>query len=244
MIRLNKYIARAGICSRRKADDLIADGRVKVNSKVVTQLGTKIDPSDEVEVNGESIERGRRTYVLLNKPLDVITTTDDEHGRKTVMDLLSLSEEKSAGLFPVGRLDRDTTGALVITNDGNLGHRLMHPRYEIEKFYRVRTAAAVKPHEIEMLRAGVELEDGMAAADKAAYLDGRNRNEIGIALHEGRNRQVRRMVAAVGHEVVELERVQYAGLTTHDLEQGAWRELSDKEVKRLYRVVGLKKRTN
>ncbi len=239
-IRLNKYIARAGVCSRRKADDLIAAGRVRVNGDVVTELGTKIDPSDDVLVGGRSVERGKKTYVLLNKPTDVITTTDDEHDRRIVMDLVSLSREKRKGLFPVGRLDRDTSGALLLTNDGDLGHCLMHPSFEIEKLYRVRTEKQVKPHEIDKLRKGVELEDGPASADKVSHLNPDRPNEIGMSIHEGRNRQVRRMIEAIGHRVVELERVRYAGLTTQKMRRGAWRELSEKEVRRLYRSAGLK----
>lgn len=238
-MRLNRYIARAGIASRRKADELIADGRVRVDGEVVTELGTRVREGQTVEVGGTTISPRGFVYILLNKPEDVITTTDDERGRQTVLDLVRMPESEKAGLFPVGRLDRDTMGVLLITNDGELAHRLMHPSYEIEKLYRVRTKEPVKPHEIDELKRGVPLEDGTAAVDAIAYLDPSDHRELGMRLHEGRNRQIRRMLEAVGHEVTRLERVNYAGLTTEGVRRGRWRRLTENEVKRLRRLVKL-----
>lgn len=238
-IRLNKYIARAGLASRRKADTLIEQGRVRVNGAVVTELGTRVSESDRVEVNGRVISPQEHLYILLNKPSDTITTTQDERGRDTVLDLVELPEEEKGSLFPVGRLDRHTVGTLLLTNDGELAHRLMHPSYEITKIYRVETKEPVKPHELDLLRKGVALEDGVARADRVTYLDPQNHHYLGLQLHEGRNRQIRRMLEALGHEVVFLERVQYAGLTTKGVRRGKWRKLDPREVQRLRRLTKL-----
>jgi 23S rRNA pseudouridine2605 synthase len=237
-VRLNRYIAQAGITSRRKADDLIAAGKVVVNGDVVTELGTKIDPSDHVEVEGQVIQQQAFDYVLLNKPKDTITTVDDERDRAIVMDLLD-DEARQKGVVPVGRLDRDTTGALLLTNDGDLTHRLMHPSYSIEKLYLVRAAAPIKPHDLDRLRTGVDLDDGPAKADRADYVSD-DTHEVGLALHEGRNRQIRRMMEALGYEVDKLDRVQYAGLDVGKLRRGQWRRLKPHEINRLRRSVKLK----
>ena len=239
-VRINKFIARAGVCSRRKADTLIEEGLVKVNGKVVREFWTQVNPEDEVEVNGAVITLSNKVYILLNKPRHTITTTSDERGRDTVIDLVDLPEAEMAGVFPVGRLDRDTQGVLLLTNDGNLGHRLMHPSYEIEKLYIVRTRDAIKPHQLDQLQHGVDLEDGISKADMAIFTQPNSHYEIGIKLHEGRNRQIRRMLEAIGHEVTYLERVEYAGLTTRDVRRGKWRRLEPHEVKRLRRLVKLK----
>ena len=239
-MRLNRYISQAGLASRRKADELIQQGRVRMNGTVVTELGTRVSRGDVVEVNGVRITPQAFEYVLLNKPSDTITTTSDERDRRTVLDLIDLPEKTKNGLFPVGRLDRNTTGALLLTNDGELAHRLMHPSYGVEKIYRVRTAAPVKPHELDQLTRGIELEDGEARADRAAYLNSHDQHQIGIMIHEGRNRQVRRMLEALGHEVAALERVSYGGLTTAGVRRGKWRRLDPKEVARLRRMVRLK----
>ncbi|MEM6782606.1 MAG: pseudouridine synthase [Bacteroidota bacterium] len=235
-VRLNKYIAQAGLCSRREADAWIAAGRVSLDGETVTALGVKVTPRQDVRVDGRLISPKRLAYVLLNKAKDTITTTDDEHDRRTVLDVLPAEFQD---LFPVGRLDRDTTGALLLTNDGDLAHRLMHPRYEIEKIYLVKTRASVKPHQLEQLRAGVTLEDGPARADMVAY-PGERHDEVALSLHEGRNRQVRRMVEALGHEVVALDRVRYAGLTLSHLRRGRWRRLAPHEINGLRRAVKLK----
>ena len=238
-VRLNRYIAQAGITSRRKADDLIAEGRVRINGAVVTELGSRVEPGDRVEVDGQTISPQPFEYVLLNKPKDTITTVDDERDRQTVMDLLT-DELRERGIVPVGRLDRDTTGALLITNDGELTHRLMHPRYEIEKLYLIGVDAPVKPHDLDRLRQGVELEDGPAKADQVAYVSPDQPRQIGMALHEGRNRQVRRMMEALGYRVVTLDRVRYAGLTLDGLRRGRWRRLEPHEINGLRRSVKLK----
>jgi len=239
-IRLNKYVAKAGVTSRRKADDIIDAGRVRVNGEVVKEYWYRVTDGDTVEVSGRTISPQKNRYILLNKPKDTISTTDDEKGRETVVDLVRLPEEIRDGLYPVGRLDRDTVGVLLLTNDGDLAHRLMHPRYETKKLYKVRTRSPIAPHEIDTLRRGVELEDGMAAADRVTYIDPSRREEIGLMLHEGRNRQIRRMMEALGHEVVALERVNYAGISTKGLDRGQWRHLHEHEVRRLKNHVKLK----
>lgn len=239
-MRLNKYVSRAGVASRRKADGLIDQRRVKVNGEVVTDYWYRVQPGDRVEVNGRLVSPQEFVYVLLNKPKDTITTTDDERGRQTVMDLIALPDEERQGMYPVGRLDRDTVGVLLLTNDGELAHRLMHPRYEISKLYVVRTRESVKPHEIDRLRRGIELDDGMAKADRVAYLDPKNHHEIGLSIHEGRNRQVRRMFEVLGHDVEQLERLEYAGLRADGVRRGKWRRLHDHEVRRLRTLVKLK----
>lgn len=237
-VRLNRFIAQAGITSRRKADELIEAGKVMVDGAVVTELGTKIEPSARVEVEGQVIQQQAFDYVLLNKPKDTITTVDDERDRRIVMDLLD-DDARARGVVPVGRLDRDTTGALLLTNDGDLTHRLMHPSYTIEKLYLVRATTPVKPPDLDRLRAGIELEDGEAKADRAEYV-GDNPREVGLALHEGRNRQIRRMMEALGYEIETLDRVEYAGLNLIKLRRGAWRRLRPNEVNRLRRSVKLK----
>lgn len=239
-MRLNKYIARAGVCSRRKADTLIEQGRVKIDGDVVKEYWYRVSEEDEVEVNGRVISPQRLQYVLLNKPKDTITTTDDERGRTTVMDLVQLPEREKQGLFPVGRLDRNTVGVLLLTNDGELAHRLMHPRYETKKLYVVRTKQPVKPHEIDALRRGVEVDGEVMRADRVTYVDPSRPNEIGLMLHEGRNRQIRRMMETFGHDIVHLERVNYAGLTAEGIHRGEWRRLQPHEVRRLRNRVKLK----
>ncbi len=241
-IRLNRFIAQSGLCSRRKADDLIAAGSVVVNGSVVTEMGTRLSASDTVVVNGKSITPLGLTYVLLNKPTDTITTTSDERSRRTVLDLLSIPDSEKRGLFPVGRLDRHTTGALILTNDGDLANRLMHPSYEVQKLYVAGLNQALPLAKLEQLREGVMLEDGLAKPEYAAYADSDPTNIL-IQIHEGRNRQVRRMIEALGFEVKSLERVQYAGLDCKGIRKGKWRNLSKKEVARLRRGVGLKGQT-
>lgn len=231
--RINKYIARAGVCSRRDADRLVEQGRVAIDGEAVTAHGTRVLSGQTVTVDGESVSPQKKEYLLLNKPKDTISTTDDERDRRTVLDLVGAGGDNPRGLFPVGRLDRNTVGVLLVTNDGDLAHRLMHPRFEIEKIYFVRTREPVKPHEIDRLRRGIELEDGRARADDVAYVDPSKKREVMIELHEGRNRQIRRMMERLGHTIVLLERVTYAGLTTEGLIRGRWRRLRSHEVKAL-----------
>lgn len=238
-IRLNKFIARSGVCSRRDADRLIADGKVSVNGDVVREMGTKVRLNDTIEVNGRRIVPEHLTWILLNKPKDTITTTSDERDRRTVLDLIDKKKLDVDGLFPVGRLDRDTTGVLLITNDGDLAHRLMHPSFEITKMYVVTANRPVEDADLDRLRAGIELEDGMAAADQVARPNASDPRVIGLSIHEGRNRQVRRMMEALGYDVLSLERVRYAGLTTRGVRRGKWRKLDTDEVSALYRQVKL-----
>lgn len=240
-MRLNRFIARSGVCSRREADDLITKGLVEIDGTVVTELGTQVLESNEVKVNGAAITPVPGMYLLLNKPSGAITTKNDEKDRQTVLDLIDLPDETKGALFPVGRLDRDTTGILLLTSDGDLAHRLMHPSYEVEKLYRVRTGRDVTDAEMARLLEGLELEDGPAKADRAALLDPSDRREVGVSMHSGRNRIVRRMFDALGHDVKQLERVRYAGLTSSGVRRGKWRRLTEKEVGRLYRAVKMKR---
>ncbi|MCH8276513.1 MAG: rRNA pseudouridine synthase [Bacteroidetes bacterium] len=238
-IRLNRFIAKAGVCSRRDADKLITEGRVSVNSQVVRTLGVQISTKDNVSVNGRRIVPAHHVYLLMNKPSDTITTTSDEKGRQSVLDLIKNPDLKKVGLFPVGRLDRHTTGLLLITNDGTLAHRLMHPSYEIEKLYRVTMKEPLTDEILDKLRTGVELDEGMATVDRVEFIQGKDRREVGISIHEGRNRQVRRMFEALGREVHKLERVRYAGLSATGIRRGKWRRLKRQEVAGLYKLVKL-----
>lgn len=232
-MRINKYISRSGYCSRRDADRYVEQGRVAIDGKQVTEHGTRVYDGQTVTVDGEVLSLPTLEYYLMNKPKDTISTTDDPKGRQTVLDVLDVPDENPAGLFPVGRLDRNTTGVLLITNDGDLAHRLMHPRFEIPKIYYVRTQKRVKPHELDHLRRGVSLEDGPAAADQVAYLDPQSKTDVALELHEGRNRQIRRMMEGLGHTIVQLERAKYASLTTGSLQRGEWRRLARREVRTL-----------
>ncbi len=229
-IRLNRYIANAGICSRREADVLIESGEIKVNGHVVTELGYKTKPSDVVKYGNRTLSREKMVYVLLNKPKDYITTTEDPEERKTVMELI-----KNAGqerIYPVGRLDRNTTGLLVLTNDGELAEKLSHPSNEIQKLYEVELDRPITPEDYQAIIDGVTLEDGLAKVDDLAIVSP-DRKFVGIALHLGRNRIVRRIFEQLGYKVVKLDRTIYAGLTKKDLPRGHWRYLSEKEVVRL-----------
>lgn len=228
-IRLNKYLSNAGVCSRREADVLIQTGVVTVNGHVITELGYKIKPGDKVQYDGETINAETKRYVLLNKPKGFITTMDDPLGRKTVMRLvISACKER---IYPVGRLDRDTTGLLLFTNDGDMAKKLTHPRYEAKKIYHVETDKPVTKDHIELLMSGIELEDGRIRADKAEWVkDSNNPREVGIEIHSGKNRIVRRMFEKLGYVVVKLDRVQFASLTKKDLPRGFYRHLTEQEV--------------
>jgi 23S rRNA pseudouridine2605 synthase len=239
-MRLNRFIARSGVCSRREADTLITGGKVRVNGEKVINFGTRVSEGDKVHVNGKLITPVVGVYLLLNKPTGTITTKSDEKGRSTVLDLVDLEPDVKSALFPVGRLDRETSGVLLLTSDGTLAHRLMHPSFEVEKLYKVRTEGPVPESDLDKLREGVALEDGPGRADMAAYTDPPGKHEIGVAMHSGRNRVVRRMFEALGHEVKALERVRYAGLTASGVRRGKWRRLEKKEIERLYRAVKLK----
>ena len=236
-VRLNKFLARAGVGSRREADSVIASGKVSVNGVVTTEMGVQVGPDDRVEVDGQPVRPVDLAYVLLNKPTDTITTVSDDRGRPTVMDLVSIPDRLKSALFPVGRLDRQTTGALLLTTDGDLANRLMHPRYGAVKTYVVEADERLHDGDLDRLAAGVTLDDGPARADHVARLDGRL---FAMQLHEGRNRQVRRMVEALGRRVVALDRVGYAGLDLSNLRRGRWRRLEPHEVNALRRSVKLK----
>lgn len=234
-VRLNKAIADAGVASRRHADELIRGGRVRINGKVVTELGTKISISDVVTVDGEPITRTKHlTYVLLNKPKDVITTSSDEKGRMTVFDIVRIHTR----LFTIGRLDRNTTGLLLLTNDGDLAHRLMHPSYEIPRVYRARLDKPLRPADARKIAGGIELEDGMTSPCEV-MIDLKDHHIAHIALHEGRNREVRRLFEALGYDVKSLDRKQYAFLTIRGMTRGEYRHLTKDEVHELRKLVNL-----
>ena len=228
-IRLNKYISNAGICSRREADNLIKAGAVTVNGKVVSEMGYKVKPGDVVNYGGGVIKSERKVYILLNKPKDYITTMDDERGRSTVMELIKDATRER--VYPVGRLDRNTTGLLLFTNDGELTDKLTHPKHEVKKIYQVTLDKNLKGEDFQQIVDGMELEDGPVKVDDIQFVgDGKSRREVGIEIHSGRNRIVRRIFEQLGYEVIKLDRVFFAGLTKKDLPRGRWRLLSEKEV--------------
>ena len=229
LIRLNRYISNSGICSRRKADELIEAGVISVNGVVVTELGTKVDPAkDEIRYNDERLKREKMVYVLLNKPKDYITTTDDPQERKTVMHLVAKATRER--IYPVGRLDRNTTGLLLLTNDGNLAEKLSHPRNNISKIYQVELNKNLTQGDFNKIQFGVELEDGFIKPDDLSFVVGASKREIGIQIHSGKNRVVRRIFESLGYEVEKLDRVVYANLTKKDLPRGRWRFLEEKEI--------------
>lgn len=229
LVRLNKFIANSGICSRREADKLIEAGAVTVNGVVVRELGTKISPADKVCYGDQTLKQEKLRYILLNKPRGYITTTDDPFDRKTIMQLIR--KACTERVYPVGRLDRNTTGLLLLTNDGKMAKRLTHPKHEIKKLYHVFLDKALTKKDMMRIAEGMELEDGLLRVDKIAYVEGaENRREIGLELHSGRNRIVRRLFEHLGYDVVRLDRVMFAGLTKKDLPRGKWRFLTEKEV--------------
>jgi len=230
-VRLNKYIAAAGICSRREADELISAGLVSVNGKTVTQLGSKVGPGDEVKYNGERIRSERKVYLLLNKPKDFVTTTDDPKERKTVMMLIR--DACSERIYPVGRLDRNTTGVLLFTNDGELAKKMTHPSSNKKKIYHVFLDRNISGGDLRKLADGVTLEDGFIQPDAISYASSVNKKEVGLEIHSGKNRIVRRMFESVGYRVVKLDRVYFGGLTKKNLPRGKWRFLTEKEVSML-----------
>lgn len=234
-VRINKYIAESGLASRRKADELIEQGLVKVNGKIVKDLGTIISYSDFVTVKGDPISVEQHyIYIVLNKPKDYITTTKDEKGRKTVLDLV----KKRARIYPIGRLDRNTTGVLLLTNDGELAHRLTHPSYEIERLYYAKLDKAMNLEDAQKLSEGVELEDGMTAPCEVFVMPD-DKSKVRILLKEGKNREVRRMFEAVGYEVKQLDRKMFAGITAQKLARGEYRHLERKELQFIKKLVKL-----
>lgn len=228
-IRLNKFIANAGICSRRKADEHIQDGDVKVNNEVILEMGYKVKLKDKVYFKGTLVKSvSRPVYILLNKPKDHITTTQDERGRKTVLDLIKGATQQR--VYPCGRLDRNTTGLLLLTNDGELTEKLTHPRFNVKKIYSVSLSKQLRQDHFERIQEGLELEDGFIQVDDIAYIEGKSKKDVGVELHSGKNRIVRRIFEHLGYEVTRLDRVMYAGLTKKNLPRGKWRYLSQKEV--------------
>lgn len=227
LIRLNKYIANAGICSRREADTFIQTGVVTVNGVTITELGYKVKPEDVVKFGDKPIVGEKLVYILLNKPKDYITTSKDPQNRRTVYDLVSGIRER---VFPIGRLDRNTTGVLLLTNDGHLAEKLMHPRKNISKIYHVEVNKKFSVTDLEALRKGLELEDGFFKPDVVDYVEGMDKHHVGIEIHSGKNRIVRRLFESLDYDVVKLDRVVYAGLTKKGLTRGKWRFLKDAEV--------------
>jgi 23S rRNA pseudouridine2605 synthase len=235
---LNRFISNAGVCSRREADELIGAGLVSINGVVATELGTKVKAGDVVRFNGEKLAVEAKVYLVLNKPKDAITTLDDPDGRNTVMDIFEGKMRER--VYPIGRLDRNTTGVLLLTNDGELAQRLMHPKYEIKKVYKATLNKNLKPTDLWSLSNGVELEDGFIKPDAIAQSDAKNKNVVGIEIHSGKNRIIHRMFEHLGYTVDKLDRVLYAGMEKGNLKRGEWRELNDKELKALKRSVHLK----
>lgn len=230
-VRLNKYLSNAGICSRREADNYIEAGLITVNGTVVTELGTKVTPNDDIRFNNERVNPERKVYVLLNKPKDCVTTVDDPQERKTVLDCLKgIGKER---IYPVGRLDRNTTGVLLLTNDGDMAAKLTHPKFMKKKIYHVTCDKNVAMSDMDLLVNGIELEDGPVYADEVSYVNEADRSQIGIEIHSGKNRIVRRMLEHLGYRVNKLDRVLFAGLTKKNLRRGDWRYLTDKEVNML-----------
>ena len=227
-LRLNKFLANAGVCSRREADEFIQAGVVTVNGEVVTELGTKILRTDEVKFHDTPVSLEKKVYVLLNKPKDYVTTSDDPQQRKTVMDLVKdVCPER---IYPVGRLDRNTTGVLLLTNDGDLASKLTHPKFLKKKVYHVHLDKNLTSHDMDQIREGITLEDGEIKADAVEYADERDKSQVGIEIHSGKNRIVRRIFESLGYRVTKLDRVQFAGLTKKNLRRGDWRFLTEKEV--------------
>lgn len=228
-MRLNRFIANAGICSRRDADKYILAGLVTINGKNISELGVRVKPGDEVKFDGRKISAEKKVYLLLNKPKDFVTTTDDPHTEKTVMDLVKNACEER--IYPVGRLDRNTTGLLLFTNDGDLSKKLTHPSHNKKKIYQVSLDKPVTQKDLQQIAEGVELEDGPIAADAVSYIKDQDKSEVGIEIHSGKNRIVRRIFEHFGYRVKKLDRVYFAGLTKKNLPRGKWRFLSEKEIK-------------
>ncbi|MFT4017999.1 MAG: pseudouridine synthase [Agriterribacter sp.] len=229
---LNKFIAWSGVCARREAADIVKAGKVTVNGKLVTEPPFRVSQADTIKVNGKKISLQKNlVYILLNKPKDYITTTDDPEGRKTVMDLVKGATTER--VFPVGRLDRNTTGVLLLTNDGEVAQRLTHPKYEVKKIYEVRLDKPVTKQQLDTIASGITLEDGFIQPDSVAYADTKDRSVIGIEIHSGKNRIVRRIFEHLGFDVKNLDRVMYGIFTKKNVDRGKWRFLTEKEIRLL-----------
>jgi 23S rRNA pseudouridine2605 synthase len=227
-IRLNRYIASAGVCSRREADEQIKAGLVSVNGKIVTELGTRVKPTDVVKFNESVLKDQKKIYILMNKPKEVITTALDESGRTTVLDLLK--GKVKARIYPVGRLDKNTTGVLLLTNDGDLTKQLTHPKYAKKKIYHVVLDKNLLPSDLAKFAEGIELEDGPMFFDTVSFVSPETKSEVGVEIHSGKNRVVRRMFEALNYRILKLDRVYFAGLTKKNLKRGQWRFLTEKEI--------------
>jgi 23S rRNA pseudouridine2605 synthase len=238
-IRLNKFISNSGVCSRREADTLITAGKIKVNGKTITEVGTKIQSTDTVTYDNKIIKPENFVYILLNKPAGFITTTKDPEERKTVMDLIANATHER--VYPVGRLDRNTSGLLLLTNDGELTNTLTHPSSEITKIYAVTLDKPLTKNDFLKIMAGVELEDGVVEIDDLAYTDQNDKKYVGIKIHSGKNRVIRRLFQHLDYEVIKLDRVMFGLLTKKDLPRGKWRFLTDSEVEKLKPKVKVKK---
>lgn len=234
-MRLNRFIAHSGICSRREADELIARGLITVNGKVVTDLGTKVMPDDDIRYGKKKLNSEKKVYILLNKPKGYVTTVEDPHADKTVLDLIK--DACPERVYPVGRLDKATTGVLLLTNDGDLTGRLTHPRYKRKKIYHVFLDKNVIWNDLEQIAGGVEIEGEIVAADAISYADAEDKTQVGIEIHSGQNRIVRRIFEKLGYRVLKLDRVYFAGLTKKNLPRGKWRFLTDKEISMLKRGI-------
>lgn len=233
LVRLNRFIANSGVCSRREADDLIRDGFISVNGKKVTDLGVKVALNDDVRFKGRKLSAEKKVYILMNKPKGYVTTVQDPHADKTVMDLIG--DACPQRVYPVGRLDKDTTGVLLLTNDGELTGRLTHPKHNRKKVYHVHLDRAVAKGDLFKLTEGIELEGEMVAVDAISYADTEDKAQIGVEIHSGQNRVVRRLFEALGYKVKKLDRVYFAGLTKKNVQRGNWRYLSEKEISMLKR---------
>jgi len=231
LIRLNKYMASTGICSRREADEFIKAGLITINGKLVTELGVRISPGDVIKYNGETLREEKKVYILLNKPRDYVTTMEDPHAKKTVLDLIKGACKER--IYPVGRLDRNTTGVLLLTNDGELTKRLTHPKFEKLKVYHVHLNKNLKAADLEKVATGINLEDGPIKADAISYADPADKTQVGIEIHSGRHHIVRRIFESLGYDVVKLDRVYFAGLTKKNLRRGEWRFLNEREINML-----------
>jgi 23S rRNA pseudouridine2605 synthase len=234
-VRLNRYIANSGLCARREADELIKKGHISVNGVKVTDMGIRVKPSDSVEYNGRKLRLEKKVYILLNKPKGYVTTVKDPHAEATVIDLVR--DAAGERIYPVGRLDKSTTGVLLLTNDGELAGKLTHPRYGARKVYLVVTDRDVTRHDMETIIKGVDLDDGTVSADAISYFDPEDRTQVGLEIHSGQNRVVRRIFEKLGYRVKKLDRVSFAGLTKKNLPRGTWRHLTSKELSMLKRGI-------
>jgi len=232
-IRLNRFIANSGVCSRREADEIIRKGLISVNGKTVTDLGTKVSLSDDVKYRGKRLSAEKKVYILLNKPRGYVTTVEDPHAEHTVLELIA--NACTERVYPVGRLDKETTGVLLLTNDGDLTGKLTHPKYNRKKIYHVFLDKNLPKEDLFRLTEGINLEGEIVAADAISYADPEDRSQVGIEIHSGQNRVVRRMFESLGYRVKKLDRVYFAGLTKKNLQRGKWRLLSEKEISMLKR---------